>query len=435
VATARLDPEAFELQVGPERFYVTEAERREDYGRFLAEGFQRDPRLRTRAGDTLHFRGEPLGAFRSASLSVGGDTSNLLLRMNTSRLEVVVKSYKLLDPNNREPVILERLYRRRFPYVPRYLGEVSLGRGEERLVLGIATEWLEADDLFTWLTQGWHDEIGRGHAAGNFEEASLDLAGALGDATASLHDALVDRKPGPFHAELFEPEDMQSAFRLATSNLTEALRMLGRHAQGEGPIPSDLADRSRGLLLENRRAIEDVLVSLEASVGTAKTVTHGDLHLGQVLRSKREGALVFIDFEGEPERVPGLRSVKLPPLRDAATMNRSFAYVTHTAWRDFLGGDSNATWKLMNREDVPPEGRDYFRRLQQWEEAARDGFTQRYLAHVTLYPELDVETALRAIRGWMMEKALYELRYELKHRPTRFLIPLDGILSLANRGA
>jgi maltose alpha-D-glucosyltransferase/alpha-amylase len=354
--------------------------------------------------------------------------------MTTSKREVVVKSYKLIDPNNREPVILERFHRRRFPHAPRYLGELSLGRGEDRLVLGIATEWLEADDLFSWLTEGWHDEIGRGVVGGDFGETSLALAGSLGDATASLHDALVDRKPGPFHAEPFGSEDMRSAFRLATSNLTEALRILGRHAQGEGPIPSDLADRSRGLLLDNRKAIENVLLALEASVGTAKTVTHGDLHLGQVLRSKQEGVLVFIDFEGEPERVPGMRSVKLPPLRDVATMNRSFAYVTHTAWRDFLGGDSAAAWTLMDGGDVPPAGRHFLRRLQQWEEAARDRFTQRYLAHVTLYPELDVKTALRAICGWMMEKALYELRYELKHRPVNFLIPLEGVLSLSTRG-
>ena len=416
VATARFAPDAFELPVGPDRVYVLEAERRESFARFLADGFRGGPKISTRAGGSLLFRGERLGSFRTMEPAASGDSSNLVFRMTTSEASLVFKSYKLLDPQNREPAILERLHRRRFPHAPPLLGELSLGQGEDRLVLGVATQHLDAVDLFAWLVDGWRDAL-RPEAPppGPFEDTTLALAADLGAATAALHDALVDRKPGPFQAEPFAPEDAQSAYRLATRNLTDSLRLLAHRDPSDPAIPSERAAESRELLLDHRRDIEDILAFLNASVGTVKSVTHADLHLGQVLRSPRDGSLTFIDFEGEPERSPAARSVKLPPLRDVATMIRSFAYVRHTVLRN-LGPAATA---------------ETASRLRVWEEAVVRAYRDRYLARTNLYPELEKETAERVIRGWTMEKALYELRYELKHRPANYGIPLDGILSSA----
>ncbi len=436
VATARLDSDAFELTVAEGQLFVTEAERRESYARFLAGGFRQGPKIRTRAGNLLHFAGESLGAFRARQPSPENDSSNLLVRMATSEHEVVFKSYKLLDPRNREPTILGRLHRRRFPHVPAFLGELSLGQGEERFVLGVATEKVDAKDLFAWLTARWQEELQRVPVSpSEFEGESLALASTLGETTAALHEALIDRKPGRFQAEPFTPEDAQAAYRTATGDLAEAIRLLARPDVARDRFPSALASESRELLLDHRRGIEDVLVFLEASIGTVKSVTHADLHLGQVLRSTRDGVLRFVDFEGEPERAPDQRSRKMPPLRDVATMNRSFAYVRHTAWRAHLGGDPSAPLNAMRREELMPDMRRVLERLGTWEEAAVERFSRGYLGRTTLYPELDVDTARRVVRGWTMEKALYELRYELKHRPWNFMIPLEGVLSLAGRGA
>jgi len=432
VATARLDPVAFELSSGPERWYVVEAERRESYARFLTEALRRGLRLRTRAGDSLHFRGESLGAFRWMEGGIEGDSSNLLVHVATAGPEVVFKSYKIVDPQNREPVILERLRRRGFASTPRFLGEVSLGQGEERLVLGVVTQKVDAEDLFAHLTGLWQEELRPPSlASADFEQVTLHLADGLGEATAALHDALVDRKPGPFHAEPFTPEDAQAAYRIAARNLSDSIRLLARrHGEG-GDLPSDLASECRELLLDHRKPIERVLGLLEASVGTVKSVTHADLHLGQVLRSRQDGSLFFVDFEGEPERLPGSRSVRLPPLRDVATMVRSFAYVKHTAWRDFLGGEPHAALRALRPDELPSGLREVLGRLQAWEAAAVRRFSGRYLARTSLYPEIDPAMAQKIVRGWTMEKALYELRYELKHRPANFLIPFEGILSLA----
>ena len=141
--------------------------------------------------------------------------------------------------------------------------------------------------------------------------------------------------------------------------------------------------------------------------------------------------LFFIDFEGEPERSPGQRSLKLPPLRDVATMNRSFSYVKHYAWRTAVGGDAMSATRLLEREGLAGSERSLAERLLAWEAACVERFTSRYLGHTTLYEGLRPDEAHRAIRGWMMEKALYEFRYELKYRPANIFIPLEGITTLS----
>ncbi|MEK6852041.1 MAG: hypothetical protein AABY30_05840, partial [Candidatus Thermoplasmatota archaeon] len=209
ISTARMDPGAFELPVGPDRVYVTEAERRESYARAVVEGFQRRQTVRTVAGDTLNFDGDPFGAFAS-SAPEGGDTSNLLARIRTSEREVVLKSYKLLDPGNREPDILERLRKKDFGHVPRFLGEIALGKGADRLVLAVVTEHVPSTDAFAWLTEGWAAEFG-GEVETDFERASLSFASSLGEATAGLHEALADKHAGIFQMEPFTKEDVEGA--------------------------------------------------------------------------------------------------------------------------------------------------------------------------------------------------------------------------------
>ena len=91
--------------------------------------------------------------------------------------------------------------------------------------------------------------------------------------------------------------------------------------------------------------------------------------------------------------------------------------------------------RLLERETLSePEG-SLAARLLAWEAAAAERFTSGYLGRTALYEGLRPEEAYRAIRGWMMEKALYEFRYELKYRPANIFIPLEGIVTLATGGA
>ena len=432
IASARLDPAAFELDADHHTFYVMEAERRESFARFAVDAFRRAAKIPTQSGDSLNFHGEDIGAFRGISVITGGDTSNVVLRITTASGDIVLKSYKFLDTGNREPDILARLHARKFPYVARLLGEVALGRGPDRLVLGVATEHIDADDLFAWLCDGWRRSLARELGPDeDFAEATRDLASDLGEATAALHEALIDRHPGFWHPEPFTEEDFRDVFKSATRSLGAALRRLGQLARAEEPGLAESARTARAQLLELRAPIEETLRHLEAHVGGVKSVIHSDLHLAQVLRRRTDGALRFIDFEGEPERGIGERGRKLPPLRDVGSMIRSFAYVRHYVIRD-LASDVSPPAPPPRAEIFAGSQGAVMDQLGGWEQDMLRRFTGAYLSHSTLHHSADPKEATRLIRGWAMEKALYELEYELKHRVANFPIPLEGIGVLAS---
>lgn len=420
------DGDAFELRFRGGAVHVVEAERSEAFAQFLADGFAGDRKART-AADDLHFRGVTKGPYRGMRPAPASDSTNLLVRFVVGDHDLLFKSYKRLDAANREPDILQRLHRKGFPNAPPYAGELALGRGEDRLVLGVATEFVEGEDAFSWLTDAWRETLGTG--ADDVERTSIAFASSLGEATAALHEALFDHHPGAFQSETFREEDAGAARKSALANLSDALTILAELARGRDARPAAQAADARERLFLARERIEAVLAGIDGTVGTAKGVTHADLHLAQVLR-QGDGALFFLDFEGEPERAPGERATKVPPLRDVATTNRSFAYVAHYAWRSFTGGEPEVALRLREA-DVPSAWAAQAQRLVAWERDAVEAHVRTYLAASSLYRDLPGEAARRAIAGWAMEKALYELRYELKHRPENLFIPLEGALALA----
>jgi trehalose synthase-fused probable maltokinase len=134
--------------------------------------------------------------------------------------------------------------------------------------------------------------------------------------------------------------------------------------------------------------------------------THGDLHLGQTMLGDR--GWVVLDFEGEPARPLLERRRKRSPLRDVAGMLRSFAYA--------------ASASDLQRERPAPEG---------WEERAREAFLGGYLEAVdsVLMPPGEAPTRTM-LSIFELEKAVYELRYELNNRPDWVGIPVAGIARL-----
>jgi maltose alpha-D-glucosyltransferase/alpha-amylase len=149
-----------------------------------------------------------------------------------------------------------------------------------------------------------------------------------------------------------------------------------------------------------------------------KTRHHGDYHLGQVLL--HENDFVIIDFEGEPERPVAERRAKHSPLRDVAGMLRSFDY---------------AQWSALR--GAAKSGDDYARLLPlaaSWQLEARRAFLSAYATGVTdcgLFASF--EDAAGLLRLFELEKALYELRYEINNRPDWIHVPLAGIRALAAR--
>ncbi len=134
--------------------------------------------------------------------------------------------------------------------------------------------------------------------------------------------------------------------------------------------------------------------------------THGDYHLGQTMLTER--GWVVLDFEGEPARSLPQRRQKRSPLRDVAGMLRSFAYAASAA--------------ELQRGVPAPEG---------WEQRAREAFLDAYVGAVDqrLLPH-GQESTRRLLSIFELEKAVYELRYELNNRPDWVGIPVAGIMRL-----
>ncbi|MGQ0657811.1 MAG: hypothetical protein ACT4NU_06915 [Chromatiales bacterium] len=146
-----------------------------------------------------------------------------------------------------------------------------------------------------------------------------------------------------------------------------------------------------------------------------KTRYHGDLHLGQALIAG--GDFIVTDFEGEPARPLAERRRKHCPLRDVAGMLRSFSYAAATT-EERLAGEHTA-----KRERIAAV-------LARWETRTGEAFLQGYLEAAA--DPADPAAARALIDLFMLEKALYELRYELAHRPDWVKVPLRGLLAVLN---
>ncbi len=242
----------------------------------------------------------------------------------------------------------------------------------------------------------------------------LDAAAVLGRRTGELHLALASgRDPAfsPHTPELSELESLRDhlaghgahAFDLLKTNLSR--------------LPEDTIEQA-GLALSRRGALLTKFRTMSALTDVGQwTRIHGDYHLGQVLRSK--GDFVILDFEGEPARPLAERRAKQSPLKDVAGMLRSFSYAAFVALTQYTARRPEDYTQLES-----------WARL--WETSISGEFLRAYretLAGSPIVPTDDRDFAT-LLHIYMLDKALYELVYELNNRPSWIRIPLHGILSL-----
>jgi maltose alpha-D-glucosyltransferase/alpha-amylase len=152
-------------------------------------------------------------------------------------------------------------------------------------------------------------------------------------------------------------------------------------------------------------------------VEAEKTRYHGDFHLGQTLAVKND--FFIIDFEGEPARPLADRRRKSSPLRDVAGMIRSFDYASFTAVRQLV-------------EARPAAEPIMLQLAEHWRQRAVDGFRAAYrkaMRGCPAYPA-SKNQARRMLDLFTLEKAIYEVSYELANRPTWVDIPLKGVLGI-----
>jgi maltose alpha-D-glucosyltransferase/alpha-amylase len=246
----------------------------------------------------------------------------------------------------------------------------------------------------------------------------LDAAALLGRRTAEMHLALATPTDNPaFAAESFTKNDLAADVRRIEAQLSLSLEALKRGMSHLAELTSDNAALvlSRRIELFSRaRVIESTSTS---DLGQRIRI-HGDYHLGQVLRSR--GDYVILDFEGEPAKILAERRTKQSPLKDVAGMLRSFSYAAYAGLNAF------AQRRPDDAKNLEPWAR-------LWQNAVSTEFLSAYrhtidTANPTLIPQ--PAQAQLLLNAYLMEKALYELLYELNNRPAWVRIPLAGILAL-----
>ncbi len=245
----------------------------------------------------------------------------------------------------------------------------------------------------------------------NIHEAYLALIRVLAVRTAELHRALAT----PTRDPAFEPQpitraDLEAYKQRATDEAKNALGLLKTRLNELAGADRERADAVLG-------AREEILKRIAACVAAehkgTKIRIHGDYHLGQVLLTRND--FILIDFEGEPGHSLEERRAKQSPLRDVAGMLRSFSYVGHSALRSVAHDDVELAKLAPLARIWTAEVRSAF--LAAYEGAARGA---------SLYDALMPGAGLLGL--FELEKALYELRYEIGNRPAWAGIPLQGIL-------
>jgi trehalose synthase-fused probable maltokinase len=185
-------------------------------------------------------------------------------------------------------------------------------------------------------------------------------------------------------------------------------------------VPEAVREPALELLARQGEVRQRFSAIFDRKIRALRTRVHGDYHLGQVLRSGADW--VIIDFEGEPALPLAVRRTKHCPLRDAAGMVRSFHYAAH---HGLMG--------LVSRGAVRPEERSRLEAwAQHWYAWVAAAFLRGYLdaaAGTALLPEDDRELEA-LLAAHLLEKALYELGYELNNRPEWAFLPLAGIRQL-----
>jgi len=339
-----------------------------------------------RGGFSFH-RGEYTG-----SLDTAGPAQPMGVEQSNSSIvfsDTVLKVFRRLEPGvNPELEVLRFLTRRGYPNIAPLRGWCDYrgagGTGSRAAPAG-------PQRFLATAQGGW--ELALEQIASDPEGLLSELAD-LGRATAELHNALASDPDDPDFAPV-QPDGDALAATIAEID-ADVQRVFARLPEDERLAAiAGRGEELRGLLATASRA----------ATGGRAIRTHGDYHLGQTLHTP-EG-WVIIDFEGEPGRPLAERRAKRSPLRDVASMLRSFAYAA--AATEMAGGAAPTDF----------EGR------------ARDAYLNAYrgVVHPILLP--DGDTAVTALLSlFELEKVVYELRYELDNRPDWLPIPAAGIRRL-----
>lgn len=369
-----------------EGWTVYDAVADEELARKVLELIRADATLETGEAVVAFRAGAELPAAVETVRPMGSEQSNSSLVLDE---RYALKFYRRLEPGvNPELEILRFLTEQGFEHIAALEGHVTYEGRPFEATLALLQEYVPS------VGDGWTlalDTLAAGDA-----ETLVARSERLGEVTALLHNALAADAADPH----FAPEEPSTeGLALLSASVDEEIE----HTFSLLPDTDSVAEvRHRGEEVRDR-------LRLLAHLGNVGKVIrhHGDFHLAQALWTQEDDWLI-LDFEGEPARSVPERRRKRSPLRDVAGMLRSFAYAASAA-------------RIQRGVDVPAE----------WEQRCREAFLRGYLATIepTLLPAGE-DGIRRLLMIFELEKAVYELRYELDNRPDWVSIPVAGILRM-----
>jgi maltose alpha-D-glucosyltransferase/alpha-amylase len=247
----------------------------------------------------------------------------------------------------------------------------------------------------------------------------LRTAEVLGGRTGELHMRLADAPPGnaAFAPERLTADDLDAMGRAMQSHAVAQFEQLAASLERMDDRRRDMAKR---VLSRRDAVVRQLEEARQAREAGGRIRCHGDFHLGQALVT--EGDVMFLDFEGEPARPLPSRRAKCSPLRDVAGMLRSFSYAALTGLGAATATRHEDVERLLPWADV-------------WETWVSAAYLRAYRTATQDAPFLpdrsaDFEALLQL---FTLDKALYELGYELNNRPDWVHIPLAGLLRVQSR--
>ncbi|MGE5252864.1 MAG: maltose alpha-D-glucosyltransferase [Planctomycetaceae bacterium] len=422
----------------------------EGFAESLLVGIARHRRREGTAGELVASRTQEFKAIRGPG---EGRLNSSVLKAEQSNSSIlfgdrfILKLFRRIQSGVNPDLEIGRfLTERKFRHVPSVAGAVEYRRErEEPMTLAILQQFVpnEGDAwkyTLDWLTRFFQQAVAE---RGKMEGLSIpssplldltepDLPPAVGEIIGPYLESarLLGQRTGEMHLSLgsdpgrpsFAPEPFSKLYQRSVyqsmRNLTGQVFQLMRQRlqnlpEGTQPAVQKILDQEAEIL-ERFRSLIDLKLS------AMRIRCHGDYHLGQVLHTGKD--FVIIDFEGEPARPLSERRIKRSPLRDVAGMLRSFNYAAYSAL--FSQRDSG----LIRPEDLAfLESSANFWRL--WVSAT---FLKAYLGEASkgnFIPKAKGEIqALLDI--YLLEKAVYELGYELNNRPEWIMIPIQGIREL-----
>lgn len=359
---------------------------------------------------------------------------------------VIMKLYRRVEPGlNPELEIGRTLTARNFRHSPSLVGALEYHHAHnEPTTLALAQTFI-ANQGNAWehtLSQLsiYYDRVsssasnnifcglpaaGKSHrpsATGDLLSGFIDAVRLLGQRTGELHMVLGEANGDPaFGAETCSSFYLQSRVQAMQRAAIHALTLLDSRLSALSDADQAQARR----VLEQERAILDRLGALNRAPLTAMRIRcHGDYHLGQVLYTGQD--FVIIDYEGEPARPLAERRAKHIPIVDLAGMIRSFHYAAHAALR-----------KRDEHRPIERGTQNLISWAEQWYQTARTAFLRGYraIAGKAPFSPRSQEEFHHLLDVHLLDKAVYELAYELNNRPDWVALPLSGILQCVDSPA